>query len=76
MAKIRIVAFGTGQDLNGEQGLVGVITGRNNEEQGFFFARMVEAEGRQRWLGQRFFAEEADALRYWRRRLQARVAGA
>ena len=76
MAKIRILVYGPGQDMNGETGIIGIISGREQEQNGFFFARMIEVEGRQRWLGQRFFSDEADALRYWRRRLQSLTTGA
>ena len=51
---------------------MGIISGHEQEKKGFFFAKMIEIEGRQRWFGQRFFSEESDALRYWRRHLQAR----
>ena len=76
MAKIKILVYGPGRDMNGEVGIIGIISGREHEQNGFFFARMIEVEGRQRWLGQRFFAEETDALRYWRRQLQAISSGA
>ena len=76
MAKIKIVVFGNGQDINGETGIVGIVSGHEHEQKGFFFARMIENAGRQHWLGQRFFTEEADALRYWRRHSQERGTSA
>jgi hypothetical protein len=74
MAKIKIVVYGSGKDLNGEIGIVGIVTGREQDRTGYFFARMVESEGRQRWVGQRFFVEESEALRYWKRQLERRTA--
>jgi hypothetical protein len=76
VAKIRIIVYDNGQDINGETGIVGIISGNEHEKNGFFFARMVENGGRQHWLGQRFFSDEADALRYWRRHLQSRGSSA
>ena len=72
MAKIKILVYGDGRDLNGDSGIVGIVSGREHEQNGFFFARLVESGGRQQWVGQRFFSEEADALRYWRRHTQSR----
>lgn len=73
MAKIKILVYGDGQDLNGEDAMVGIISGQEENKNGFFFARMVETEGRQRWQGQKFFGEEAEALRYWRRQCQPKI---
>ncbi|MEW6735700.1 MAG: hypothetical protein AB1489_30695 [Acidobacteriota bacterium] len=75
MAKIRILVFERGQDINGELAMVGIISGLQQQPASFFFARMEEVEGRQHWLRQRSFNDESEALRYWRRR-QPRHSGA
>lgn len=73
LAKITILVFGEGQDLQGETAIVGVVTSSEDGKKGYSFAKMVKTGNRQLWQTQMFYPSVQEAMECWKR--QTRLKG-